>query len=167
MENRLDELASLLDWVDDMALEPKWRLTPWHAEYGDGMREVVGARHLDTLRARLSGCLLRRGRGEVIAQLPSRTDTVVPVAITEAQAEVHAELDLPIARLAAQARRRPLTPGEFLRLMSLLTTQRIIANGMPSSGSRKHGPPSPPSRAWTRRRSRSWRARSSATSARY
>jgi hypothetical protein len=130
MENRLDELASILDWVDDMALEPKWRLAPWHAEYADGKREIVGARHLDTLRARLSGCLLRRGRREVIEQLPTRTDTVVPVAITEAQAEAHAELDLPIARLLAQARRRPLTPGEFLRLMSLLTTQRIIANGM-------------------------------------
>jgi superfamily II DNA or RNA helicase len=130
MENRLDELASLLDWVDDMALEPKWRLTPWHAEWADGKREIVGARHLDTLRARLSGRLLRRGRGEVIAQLPSRTDTVVPVAITDAQAEAHAELDQPIARLAAQARRRPLTPGEFLRLMSLLATQRIIANGI-------------------------------------
>ncbi len=130
MENRLEELASLLDWVDDMALEPKWRLTPWHAQYADGKREIVGARHLDTLRTRLSRCLLRRGRGEVIAQLPSRTDTVLPVAITDAQAEAHAELDLPIARLAAQARQRPLTPAEFLRLMSLLTTQRIIANGM-------------------------------------
>ncbi len=130
MENRLDELASLLDWVDDMALEPKWRLAPWHSEYADGRKDIVGVRHLDTLRARLSGCLLRRGRGEVMAQLPSRTDTVVPVAITDPQAEAHAELDQPIARLAAQARRRPLTPGEFLRLMSLLTTQRIIANGM-------------------------------------
>lgn len=130
MENRLDELASLLDWVDDMALEPKWRLTPLHAQYADGKREVVGARHLDTLRARLSGCLLRRGRSQVAGQLPSRTDTVVPVAITEAQAEAHAELDLPIARLVAQARRRPLTQSEFLRLMAYLTTQRIIANGM-------------------------------------
>ena len=130
MENRLDELASLLDWVDDMALEPKWRLAPWHSEYADGKKDIVGVRHLDTLRKRLSGCLLRRGRGEVMAQLPSRTDTVVPVAITDAQAEAHADLDQPIARLAAQARRRPLTPGEFLRLMSLLTTQRIIANGM-------------------------------------
>ena len=26
MENRLDELASLVEWVDDLALEPKWRL---------------------------------------------------------------------------------------------------------------------------------------------
>jgi len=130
MENRLEELASLLDWVDDMALEPKWRLTPAHAEYADGRREVVGVRHLDTLRARLAGCLLRRGRREVAAQLPSRTDTVVPVAITEPQAEAHAELDAPIAKILGQARRRPLTQAEFLRLMSYLTTQRIIANGL-------------------------------------
>ena len=26
MENRIDELASIVEWVDDMALEPKWRL---------------------------------------------------------------------------------------------------------------------------------------------
>jgi superfamily II DNA or RNA helicase len=130
MENRLEELASLLDWVDDMALEPKWRLVPFHAQYADGRREVVGARHLDTLRARLAPCLLRRGRGEVISQLPSRTDTVVPVAITEAQAEAHAGLDGPIARILGAARKRPLTQAEFLRLMSLLAMQRMIANGM-------------------------------------
>lgn len=130
MENRLDELASLLDWVDDMALEPKWRLVPFHAQYSDGEKEVVGAQHLDTLRARLAPCLLRRGRSEVLSQLPPRTDTVVPVAITEPQAEAHADLDRPIAQLVSVARRRPLTQPEFLRLMSLLTTQRIIANGM-------------------------------------
>jgi SNF2 family DNA or RNA helicase len=66
----------------------------------------------------------------VIAQLPPRTDTVVPVAITEAQAAAHADLDQPIARLAGTARKRPLTQAEFLRLMSLLATQRMIANGM-------------------------------------
>jgi hypothetical protein len=130
MENRLEELASLLDWVDDMALEPKWRLVPFHAVYGDGQREVTGARHLDTLRARLAPCLVRRDRREVISQLPSRTDTLVPVAITEEQSTAHAELEAPIAGLAARARRRPLTQPEFLRLMSLLASQRLIANGM-------------------------------------
>jgi superfamily II DNA or RNA helicase len=55
---------------------------------------------------------------------------VVPVAITEEQASAHAELDLPIVQILARAKKRPLTPAEFLRLMSLLTTQRIISNGM-------------------------------------
>src|SRR5437867_8063577 len=50
MENRLDELASIVEWVDDLALEPKWRLTPWHTTPVDGKTEVGGARNLDTLR---------------------------------------------------------------------------------------------------------------------
>ena len=73
--------------------------------------------------------MLRRVRGEVPAQLPSRTDTAVPVPLTPAQRDEHDGLILPIARLAASGSRRPLTQPEFLRLTSLLTTQRIIANG--------------------------------------
>ncbi|MEN8183683.1 MAG: DEAD/DEAH box helicase [Myxococcota bacterium] len=130
MENRLEELASILDWVDDRALEPKWRLAPWHTVQADGRKGMVGARHLDTLRQRLAPCMLRRVRSEVLRELPSRTDTTVPVELTEAQAEAHEELRLPIAKLLAITRRRPLTQKEFLRLMSLLTTQRIIANGL-------------------------------------
>ena len=72
MENRLDELASLMEWVDDMALEPKWRLVPWHTMDADGTREVVGARNLETLRQRLKDRMLRRTRAEVLGQLPKR-----------------------------------------------------------------------------------------------
>ena len=76
MENRLEELASILDWVDDVALSPKWRLVPWHTQWdGDGGKGKVGARHLDGLRARLVPCVVRRVRREVLAQLPARTDT--------------------------------------------------------------------------------------------
>jgi hypothetical protein len=52
MENRLDELASIVEWVDDCAIEPKWRLAPCHTITADGPRSVVGARNLDTLRGR-------------------------------------------------------------------------------------------------------------------
>ena len=53
MENRLDELASIVEWVDDLALEPKWRLVPWHTTPVDGGTEMGGVRNLDTLRRRL------------------------------------------------------------------------------------------------------------------
>jgi superfamily II DNA or RNA helicase len=130
MENRIDELASIVEWVDDMALEPKWRLSTLHSIRADGRREVVGARNLDTIRERLSHCMLRRVRQDVLDQLPSRTDTRVPVELTEAQREEHAALDQPIAALVSISLKRPLTQPEFLRLMSLLTTQRIISNGL-------------------------------------
>ena len=130
MENRLDELASIVEWVDDLALEPKWRLAAWHTTPVDGRTEVGGARNLDTLRARLATCMVRRVRHEVLTQLPARTDTRVPVEMTAEQMDEHDALNLPIAQILGRAKRRPLTRAEFLRLMSLLTTQRIIANGL-------------------------------------
>ncbi|MBI3854724.1 MAG: DEAD/DEAH box helicase [Planctomycetes bacterium] len=123
MENRLEELASIVEWVDDLALEPKWRLVPLHMTPG-------GARNLETLRERLSGCMVRRVRQEVLSQLPERTDARVGVEMTPEQQAAHAELEPSIARLAHIGRKRPLTPPEFLKLMQLLATQRIISNGM-------------------------------------
>lgn len=130
MENRLSELASLIDWVDDLALEPKWRLGSVHSTRQDGSKEVVGAKNLDTLRARLSGCMLRRRRKDVLGQLPERTDTRIPVQLTPEQIAHHDELNQPIASLVRRARVRPLSQPEFLKLMSLMTTQRVICNGL-------------------------------------
>jgi len=130
MENRLDELASVMDWVDERTLEPKWRLAPWHATLCDGKQEVAGARNLDTLRTRLGKTMVRRLRREVLNQLPPRTDTRVPVELTAAQRVEHDDLAAPIANLLRRGKTRPLTQPEFLRLMQLLTTQRIICNGL-------------------------------------
>jgi SNF2-related domain/Helicase conserved C-terminal domain len=130
MENRLDELASIVEWVDDFALEPKWRLAAWHTTPIDGKTGIGGARHLDTLRLRLATCMVRRVRQDVLSQLPARTDTRVPVEMTAEQMDEHDALNMPIAQILGRAKRRPLTQAEFLRLMSLLTTQRIIANGL-------------------------------------
>ena len=131
MENRLEELASVLDWLDDIALAPKWRLPVWHTySTGDGARGTTGARNLDTLRERMEPVLVRRVRSEVLKQLPPRTDTRVGVPMTAAQLEEHDALIPPVAQILARGRRRPLTQAEFLRLMTLLTQQRIISNGL-------------------------------------
>jgi hypothetical protein len=130
MENRLDELASIVEWVDDLALEPKWRLAAWHTTPVDGRTEIGGARNLDTLRTRLAPCMVRRVRQEVLSQLPARTDTRIPIEMTAEQMDEHDALNIPIAQILGRAKRRPLTQAEFLRLMTLLTTQRIIANGL-------------------------------------
>jgi hypothetical protein len=131
MENRVEELATLLDWIDDTALAPKWRLQSWHTEWEtQGRTQRVGARHLDTLRQRVDHCVMRRIRREVLSQLPPRTDVRVPVEMTGQQREEHDALIVPIAQLTQAARRRPLRQPEFLKLMQLLAQQRIISNGM-------------------------------------
>jgi superfamily II DNA or RNA helicase len=130
MENRLDELASIVEWVDDFALEPKWRLAAWHSTPVDGKTEIGGARNLETLRTRLAACMVRRVRREVLSQLPARTDARIPIQMTAEQIDEHDVLNMPIAQILGRAKRRPLAQAEFLRLMTLLTTQRIIANGL-------------------------------------
>ena len=130
MENRLEELASIFDWVDDHALEPKWRLVPWHTTAVDGERGIIGARNLDTLRERLAPHMERRTRGEVLDELPELTETAVPITLSEEQRDAHDELAVPIASMVQRAKKRPLRQEEFLRLMQLLTQQRIYANGM-------------------------------------
>ena len=130
MENRFDELASIMDFVDDLALEPKWRLVPFHTVMQAGEKGPSGARNLDVLRARLAPAMLRRTRSTVLDQLPARTDTRVPVEMTEQQRSAHDELQRPIAEILARAEQRGLAGGEHIRLMQLLTTQRMICNGM-------------------------------------
>jgi len=73
---------------------------------------------------------LRRVRQEVLSQLPARTDVRIPIEMTAEQIEEHDALNMPIAQILGRAKRRPLTQADFLRLMMLLTTQRIISNGI-------------------------------------
>lgn len=129
MEDRLDELASIMEWLDEVALEPRWRLWSWHGA-GEGRRAVAAGRNLDTLRQRLAPSVMRRVRREVLEQLPPRRDTVVAVPLTPAQRTVHDRLVAPIARIAAQATLRPASQPEFLRLVSLLRRQRMVCNGL-------------------------------------
>jgi len=120
-----------MDFVDDLALEPKWRLVPFHTvPQSDTGRGIAGARNLDVLRTRLSRAMLRRVRRDVLSQLPARTDTRVPVELTDVQREHHDDLRQPIGGLVAKAARRQLAPFEFMQLMQLLAKQRMICNGM-------------------------------------
>lgn len=130
MENRLRELGSVIEWVDDVALEPRWRLVPWHSTYVDDLQEISGARNLDTLRKRLSESMIRRRREEVIAELPKRTDIRVPVQMSMQQRDEHDQFSQPILKLMAISKKRPLTQAEFLNLMKLFLMQRLIANGL-------------------------------------
>ena len=133
LENRLSELASIFDLVDDHALEPQWRIAPWHGiqdEDDEGRSRVVGVRNLDTLRARIAPFMVRRLRTEVLKELPERSDTQIHVPMTEKQLEEHDALKPSIRQLAMRARRRPLTQPEFLKLMQLLQAQRVLANGI-------------------------------------
>lgn len=130
LENRLEELSSIMDWLDPRALAPHWRLNCLHTIAVDGEKRIAGVKNLETVRSRIAPVFLRRLRQDVLGELPSRTDTRIPITLTPLQIEMHDDLARPILQLMNLRNRRPLTQMEFLQLMKLLNRQRMISNGV-------------------------------------
>src|SRR5207237_3639147 len=84
VENRLEELYSIVQFVDDRRLGPPFQLLHVHRVLDEGGR-LLGYRNLDKIRERLAPILLRRTRGEVLHQLPARTDSTIYVEMADEQ----------------------------------------------------------------------------------
>lgn len=127
LENRLEDLYSLLQVVDPRVLGPLWRyLLDFHVT--DPRGKVLGYRNLGELRRRLAPVMLRRDRSLVRDQLPDRIETRRDLALDPRQRALHDEaMDL-AGRLAVVAQRRPLTPEEEERLMRLLQRARMACD---------------------------------------
>lgn len=127
LENRLEDLYSLLQVVDSRVLGPLWRyLLDFHVT--DARGKILGYRNLGELRRRLRPVLLRRDRSLVRDQLPDRIESRRDLALDSRQRTLHDEaMDL-AGRLALIAQRRPLTPEERDRLMRLLQRARMVCD---------------------------------------
>ena len=111
IENRIDELYSIVDFIDPQRLGPLFLFNREYYELDDRGRPL-GYRNLDKLRRKVSPVLLRRRKSEVETELPSRTDRNHFVAMAPSQREAYADHEAQVARLAAIAKRRPLTKQE-------------------------------------------------------
>ncbi|MGD0959180.1 MAG: DEAD/DEAH box helicase [Methylomonas sp.] len=127
LENRLEDLYSLLQMVDARVLGPLWRcLLDFHIT--DERGKVVGYRNLSELRRRIAPVVLRRNRTLVSDQLPDRTEVVLDIAMNNQQRELHDTALSTAGSLANIAKKRPLTPSEQNKLMSALQNARMACN---------------------------------------
>ncbi len=127
LENRLEDLYSLMQVVDPKVLGPLWRyMIDFHVT--DERDKVLGYRNLSMLRQRLAPVMLRRDRRIVKDQLPGRITQRLDVAMTPKQIELHNAAMNAAGTLATIAKRRPLTPSEQNRLMAALQQARMAGN---------------------------------------
>ncbi|MDD5266901.1 MAG: SNF2-related protein [Methylococcales bacterium] len=127
LENRLEDLYSLLQVVDARVLGPLWRcLLEFHVT--DERGKVIGYRNLSELRRRISTVMLRRNRSLVSDQLPDRTEVRLDIPLDKMQRELHDSAMSAAGQLAQIAKRRPLTPGEQNRMMSALQQARMACD---------------------------------------
>ncbi|MGH7117684.1 MAG: DEAD/DEAH box helicase [Acetobacteraceae bacterium] len=127
LENRIDEIYSIVQYLDPGILGPLFRFNRDFYTL-DARGRPVDYKNLGVLRERLAPVMLRRRKDEVAEQLPGRTLDTYFVTMTEEQRLRYQDYEAPAARLAAQAQRRPLTKEEFERLQQLLACMRMICD---------------------------------------
>ena len=127
LENRLEDLYSLMQVIDPKILGPLWRyMIDFHIT--DKRDKVLGYRNLSMLRKRLEPVMIRRDRKIVKDQLPDRITSQIDVAMTEKQIDLHDSAMNAAGRLATIAKRRPLTPTEKNKLMAALQQARMACD---------------------------------------
>jgi superfamily II DNA or RNA helicase len=124
LENRLDDLYSVVQFVDDRRLGPGFRFFNRH-RIVDEKGKVLGYKNLDELRENLKPILLRRTRDSVRLDLPPRSTEIVRVAPTEEQRTAHAGH---MQIVASITRKKFITEMDLLRLQKELLMCRMLAN---------------------------------------
>jgi superfamily II DNA or RNA helicase len=124
LENRLDDLHSVVEFVDPHALGPQFRFFHRHRRV-DGDGKLVGYKNLDELRESLRPILLRRTRESVRLELPERTTEIVRIAPSAQQKDIH---DAQMRVVAKIVRKPYLTEMDLLRLRASLLMCRMAAN---------------------------------------
>ena len=124
LENRLDELFSVVEFIDDRRLGPAFR---FYNQYRvvDEKGKVLGYKNLDDLRKRLKPVLLRRTRKTVMTELPPRTTEIRRIPPTEEQIVLHnAQMQI-ISKIVSK---RYISEMDILRLQKALLICRMAAN---------------------------------------
>lgn len=128
LENRLEELHSIMEFVDRFHLGPMFRFLAEHQETEDTGR-VIGYKNLDRIKESLAPVLIRRNKREVLSELPERTDKHFFVDMTKEQWAIHADNRDIVAQIVAKWRRRGfLSEIDQRRLMVALQYMRMACN---------------------------------------
>jgi len=128
LENRLEELISIVQFVDKYRLGPTFRLLHDHQLRDDGGK-VIGYRDLDQIGRTLEPVLIRRQKDEVLDQLPERIDNNVFVPMLPLQAKHHTEDREAVARIVAKWRHYHfLSEVDKQRLMCALQRMRMVCD---------------------------------------
>ena len=124
LENKIDELFSVVEFIDDRRLGPAFQFFNQHKVVNE-KGKVLGYKNIDVLRKRLKPILLRRTRSQVIKELPPRTTTIIRITPTEEQLELQKSYKQIIQAIL---QKKYLTEMDLMRLQKALLMCRMAAN---------------------------------------
>ncbi|HUF63009.1 MAG TPA: DEAD/DEAH box helicase [Verrucomicrobiales bacterium] len=124
LENRLEDLYSIMEFIDDRRLGPAYRFIHQHRQASDTGR-VTGYRNLDHVRERIEPVLLRRTRQGVALDLPPRSTEIVRILPTEEQSGMERASMMVVQSII---QKHFLTEMDLLRLQKTLLMARMACN---------------------------------------
>ncbi|NQT18687.1 MAG: DEAD/DEAH box helicase [Planctomycetes bacterium] len=128
LENRLEELHSIVEFIDRFRLGPMFRFLAAHQHVNENGR-VIGYRDLSRISETLKPILIRRTKETVLKELPERLEKRFFVQMTDEQWKHHDENREIVARLVAKWKRYGfLSEIDQRRLLIALQNMRMSCN---------------------------------------
>lgn len=127
LENRIDEVYSIVQYLDPELLGPLFRFNRRYFVLDDRGRPD-SLQNLDELHERLGQVMLRRRKSDIEDDLPERTVNNFFLPMTRVQEERYAEYEYIVGCLASVARRRHLTEPEFKKMQMALACMRMLCD---------------------------------------
>ncbi|OYU64921.1 MAG: helicase [Cytophagaceae bacterium BCCC1] len=102
LENRLEELYSIMQFIDVYQLGPLYQFVDRYQLKDPETGKVIGYQHLNEIKSMLADTLIRRTKAEVLKELPERMDKNLFVPMTLEQREIHDEMQLEVSKLVSK-----------------------------------------------------------------
>jgi SNF2 family DNA or RNA helicase len=123
LENRLEELYSVVEFLDDKLLGPPWQFLAQHV-IKDDWGGIIGYKDLEGVRRAIAPILLRRRKADVLTELPERIDNDFWLDLDPDQARLYRPLEKQLAELL---RAPEWNAAQSALALSLLTRLREAA----------------------------------------
>ena len=128
LENKLEELYAITQYVDQYALGPYYQFMDDH-KVASETGKTIGYKNLNNISGLLKNVLIRRRKKDVNLQLPDRMDKILFVPMTTEQKEMHEEFKSSVAQLVMKWQRmRFLSESDRRRLLLLLGQMRMVCD---------------------------------------
>ena len=128
LENRLEELYSVMEFADQWCLGPYYQFKDACIEC-DETGKVIGYKNLNRVGEQIRQRLIRRTKKSVALQMPKRQDKNLIVPMTKEQMGIHNECDFQVGILVKKWQSMHfLSETDRLRLLKLLSQMRMVCD---------------------------------------
>jgi superfamily II DNA/RNA helicase len=128
LENKLEELYSVMEFADNYCLGPFWQFKNNCIVIDDGGK-VIGYKNLNKVGEVARERLIRRTKKQVALQMPKRTDQNLFVPMTTEQMGIHEEYRDVVAKLVYKWRKMHfLSEKDRQRLLLSLSMMRMVCD---------------------------------------